>query len=72
MGQLREDIQTPTLLFDSDVVPAPTGPNDIPLTAPTPGGAPKDTLEMTAQFSDPSVASRRSICPCQPLLIPIR
>ena len=45
-------IKTPTLWYDTNVVPAKVGPNDIHLTAITPGGAPKDVLEMSAEFTD--------------------
>jgi copper transport protein len=45
-------IKTPTLWFDTNVVPARVGPNDIHFSAITPGGAPKDVLEMTAQATD--------------------
>jgi copper transport protein len=45
-------IKTPTLWYDTNVVPAKVGPNDIHLTAITPGGAPKDVLEMSAEFSE--------------------
>jgi copper transport protein len=45
-------IKTPTLWFDTNVVPARVGPNDVHFTAITPGGAPKDVLEMTAEATD--------------------
>lgn len=45
-------IKTPTLWFDTNVVPASVGPNDVHVTAITPGGAPKDTLEMSGTATD--------------------
>ena len=45
-------IKTPTLWYDTNVVPAWSGPNDMHFTAMTPGGAPKDVLEMTAEATD--------------------
>jgi copper transport protein len=45
-------IKTPTLWFDTNVVPARVGPNDIHFTAITPSGGPKDVLEMTAEATD--------------------
>ena len=45
-------IKTPTLWFDTNVVPARVGPNDVHFTAVTPGGAQQDVLEMTAQATD--------------------
>lgn len=45
-------IKTPALWYDTSVVPAKIGPNDIHLTSITPGGAPKDVLEMSAEFSE--------------------
>jgi copper transport protein len=45
-------IKTPTLWFDTTVVPARVGPNDIHFTAVTPGGAQQDVLEMTAEATD--------------------
>ncbi len=45
-------IKTPTLWYDTNVVPAKVGRNDIHLTAITPSGAPQDVLDMSAEFSD--------------------
>ncbi len=45
-------IKTPTLWYDTNVVPAKVGRNDIHLTAITPSGAPQDVLDMSAEFSE--------------------